>query len=435
MSQGLLCLILLLVISILFVTELIPLAVTALGGAIACAVLGLVPLGEVFNGLAEPTVILFAAMSVIGSSIFYTGLAQRLAEFMIRGCGKSENAMIIGVMVTGALLSSILSNTITTACLLPVVLGICADKGLPASRQLMPLAFACGLGGVITVVGTPPNIIANGALVATGFRDTFNFFEFAKIGLPLTGAGILYMVLIGKHFLPQRELPTDLKLTRAVEITTSDPQKIFICAFITLLVLLGIGGRKWLAVHGIVLHGAITAEVVAAAGAMLCVLTGCLTEKQAYEGIDWVSIFVYAGMSTIATAVETSGAGRILAGWILEVTGPSTSPYIVIGVLFILTCLLTQVTSNTATAALMCPAGIAVAKALQADPRAAVMAIAVASSCSFASPVGTPPNNLVRGPGGYKILDFLKTGSGLCLVSFLVTMLVIQQVWPFFPGR
>ena len=92
-------------------------------------------------------------------------------------------------------------------------------------------------------------------------------------------------------------------------------------------------------------------------------------------------------------------------------------------------------TSNTASAALVCPVGIAVAKALQADPRAAVMAIAVAASCAFASPVGTPPNNLVRGPGGYKVLEFLKAGSGLCLVAYLVTMLVIQQVWPLFPGR
>ena len=91
--------------------------------------------------------------------------------------------------------------------------------------------------------------------------------------------------------------------------------------------------------------------------------------------------------------------------------------------------------SNTAAAALLCPIGVAISKQLGASPKAVLMAIAVAASCAFASPVGTPPNTLVLGPGGYKFMDYVKAGTGLCVVSFIVSIIVIPMVWPFFPGK
>ena len=113
---------------------------------------------SVFSGLSNSTVVLFAGMFVVGASMFYTGLAQKIGMTVVKLCGTSENSLMFGIMIVGAVLSSVLSNTGTAACLLPVVLGICAAAKIPASRQLMPLAFACGLGGILTMVGTPPNI-------------------------------------------------------------------------------------------------------------------------------------------------------------------------------------------------------------------------------------------------------------------------------------
>ncbi len=158
MSQAVKCLIMLAVIALLFVTELIPLAVTAMGGAIACGLLGFIPAKQVFSGLSNSTVVLFAGMFVVGASMFYTGLAQKIGASIVKISGTGENSLMFGIMLVGAALSAVLSNTGTAACLLPVVLGICSAAKIPASRQLMPLAFACGLGGIITMVGTPPNI-------------------------------------------------------------------------------------------------------------------------------------------------------------------------------------------------------------------------------------------------------------------------------------
>ncbi len=424
MSPAIKCLILLAVVALLFVTELIPLAVTATGAAIASGLLGLIPAKQVFSGLSNSTVVLFAGMFVVGASMFYTGLAQAIGNTVVKMCGTGENSLMFGLMLVGTVMSAVLSNTGTAACLLPVALGICSAAKIPASRQLMPLAFACGWGGIITMVGTPPNIIAVGAMTAAGV-EPFGFFEFAWIGLPISLAGMLYMMFVGKYLLPAKQLDADQEIEQEVEANETSKNKQIISG----IILLGVVVVMALGIKGV------TLEMAAIIGALLCVLTGCLTEKQAYASIDWVTIFLFAGMMPVSSAMDKTGAGKLIAEWTVSLMGGSPSPLVVTGVLFILSCGLTQFMSNTASAALLCPIGIAISKNLGADPKAVLMAIAVAASCAFATPVGTPPNTLVLGPGGYKFMDYVKAGCGLVLVCFVVSLVVIPIVWPFFPGK
>ena len=424
MSQAVKCLIMLAVIALLFVTELIPLAVTAMGGAIACGLLGFIPAKQVFSGLSNSTVVLFAGMFVVGASMFYTGLAQKIGASIVKISGTGENSLMFGIMLVGAALSAVLSNTGTAACLLPVALGICSAAKIPASRQLMPLAFACGLGGIITMVGTPPNIIANGALQAAGMKEQFGFFEYAWIGIPVTLAGMLYMMFIGKHLLPKVELDADQEIEQEVEATTSSSSKQIISGVILLVVVLVMA----LDIKGVSL------EMAAIIGALVCVLTGCLTEKQAYASIDWVTIFLFAGMMPVSTAMDKTGAGKLIAEWAVSLMGGSPTPIIMTSVLFIISCTLTQFMSNTAAAALLAPVGVAISQQLGASPKAVLMAIGVAASCAFATPVGTPPCTLVLGPGGYKFMDYVKVGVPLVILCFIVSIIVIPMVWPFFPG-
>ncbi|EIW16916.1 SLC13 family permease [Pelosinus fermentans] len=422
MSPAIITLIVLGIVALLFVTEAIPLAIAAMGGAIALGILGVIPITQVFSGLSNSTVILFAGMFVIGGSMFHTGLAQKMGETVVKYAGKSENGLMFAVMLITAVLSAVSSNTGTTAALMPVIIGICAVAKISASRQLMPLAFAAGLGGIITLVGTPPNIIAAGALKAAGF-EPFGFFEFAWIGIPLTIAGMVYMMFIGKHLLPKMEISTDQEIEQEIEVSVNDPKKMWISGIILLAVVI---------VMGLDLK-AIPLEIAAIIGAILAVLTGCLKEKQAYHSIDWVTIFLFAGMMPIAAAMEKSGAGKMIADIVVNAMGGSPSPMVVTASLFILSCGLTQFMSNTASTALLAPIGISIAKGIGASPHAVLMAIAVAASCAFATPVGTPPNTLVLGPGGYKFMDYVKAGSGLVLVCFIVSIIIIPMVWPFFP--
>ena len=424
MSPAIKCLILLAVVALFFVTELIPLAVTAIGASVACGLLGLIPAKQVFSGLSNSTVVLFAGMFVVGASMFYTGLAQEIGNTVVKMCGTGENSLMFGLMIVGTVLSAVLSNTGTAACLLPVALGICSAAKIPASRQLMPLAFACGWGGIITMVGTPPNIIATGAMTAAGL-EPFGFFEFAWIGIPVSVAGMIYMMFVGKYLLPNKQLDADQEIEQEVEANEVSKSKQMVSGAILLGVIL---------VMAVGIKG-VSLEMAAIIGALLCVLTGCLTEKQAYASIDWVTIFLFAGMMPVSSAMDKTGAGKLIAEWTVGLMGGAPSPLVVTGVLFILSCGLTQFMSNTASAALLCPIGIAISQNLGADPKAVLMAIAVAASCAFATPVGTPPNTLVLGPGGYKFMDYVKAGTGLVLVAFVVSLVVIPMVWPFFPGK
>ena len=259
----------------------------------------------------------------------------------------------------------------------------------------------------------------------SGIADKFGFFEFAWIGIPVTVAGIIYMMFLGKYLLPKAELDADQEIEQEVEANETSASKQVVSGVILLLVVLTMA----IGIKGVSL------EMAAIIGAIVCVLTGCLTEKQAYASIDWVTIFLFAGMMPVSTAMDKTGAGKLIAEWTVGLMGGTPSPLVVTAVLFILSCALTQFMSNTASAALLCPIGVAISKQLGADPKAVLMAIAVAASCAFASPVGTPPNTLVLGPGGYKFMDYVKAGTGLVIVSFIVSLIVIPIVWPFFPGK
>ena len=419
MAPAIKCLIVLAIVALLFITELIPLAITAMSGAIACGLLGFIPAKQVFSGLSDSTVVLFAGMFVVGAAMFHTGLAQKIGISIVRFSGTSENSLMFGIMIVGAGLSSVLSNTGTAACLMPVVLGICAAAKIPASRQLMPLAYAAGVGGIITLVGTPPNIIVSGALKSFGY-EPFSFFEFAWIGIPITVVAIAYMMFIGKYLLPKAELDAN----QEIEATVHDSKKQIISGLILAVVIVVMAlDIKF-----------ISLEMAAVIGALVCVLTGCLTEKQAYASIDWVTIFLFAGMMPVSNAMDKTGAGKLIAEWAVSLMGGSPTPIIMTSVLFIISCTLTQFMSNTAAAALLAPVGVAISQQLGASPKAVLMAIGVAASCAFATPVGTPPCTLVLGPGGYKFMDYVKVGVPLVILCFIVSIIVIPMVWPFFPG-
>ena len=189
------------VAAFLFVTELIPLAVTAMAACTALGILGVLPSKQVYAGLSNSTVVLFGGMFVIGAAMFKTGLAEAIGVAVVKKAGTGEIRLMGAIMLVTIVLSSVSSNTGTVACLMPVIIGICQAAKIPASKELMPLAIAANVGGTITMIGTPPNVIVTGALAAAGL-PTFGFFEFAKIGIPLSIIILLYTLFVGRHFLP-----------------------------------------------------------------------------------------------------------------------------------------------------------------------------------------------------------------------------------------
>ena len=407
------------VAALFFATEIIPLAVTAMGAAIALGLLGVLTPKEVFSGLSNSTVVLFAGMFVIGAAMFQTGLAQWIGIAVVKKSGTNERALMIALMTITIVLSSVSSNTATVACLMPVVVQICAAAKIPVSPQLMALAVAANVGGTITMIGTPPNILMSATLQASGLQP-FGFFEFAWIGIPLSIVGILYMLSIGYKLCPRHEVKVEGEAK--TEEGPKDKKKMMICLAILLCVIVAMVLAKDINVP---------MQTSAIIGALACVLTGCLSEKQAYAGIDWTTIFLFAGMLPLASAMDKSGAGKLIAEFVVGLMGASPSPIVIVIAMFILSCGLTQFMSNTAAAALLAPIGISIAQSIGASPYPVIMAIGIAASCAFTTPVATPPNTLVLGPGQFRFMDYVKVGLPLVFISLAVCAIIIPLVWPF----
>lgn len=407
------------VAAIFFATEIIPLAVTAMGAAVALGLLGVLTPKEVFAGLSNSTVVLFAGMFVIGAAMFQTGLAQWIGIAVVKKSGTNERALMTALMLITIILSSVSSNTATVACLMPVVIQICAAAKVPVSPQLMALAVAANVGGTITMIGTPPNILMSATLSASGLTP-FGFFEFAWIGIPLSILGLVYMLTVGYKLCPRHMVKVEGE--SASEDGPKDKKKMMVCLAILLAVIVAMVFEK--DIH-------VPMQMSAIIGALACVLTGCLSEKQAYQGIDWTTIFLFAGMLPLASAMEKSGAGKVIADFVVGLMGDAPSAVVIVAAMFALSCGLTQFMSNTAAAALLAPIAISIAQSVGVSPYPVVMAIGIAGSCAFTTPVATPPNTLVLGPGQFKFMDYVKVGLPLVFISLIVCLVVIPLVWPF----
>ena len=420
------------VAAFLFVTELIPLAVTAMAACTALGILGVLPSKQVYAGLSNSTVVLFGGMFVIGAAMFKTGLAEAVGLWVVNKAGTKEVPLMGAIMVVTIALSAVSSNTGTVACLMPVIIGIANAANIPASKELMPLAIAANVGGTITMIGTPPNVIVTGALSAAGL-PSFGFFEFALIGVPLSIIVLLYTLTIGRKTIPVKNAGAmDAAAVEAAkkEAGASDDNapKSKTKMWISGLILLGVVAAMALNLKTVPL------QTAAVTGAILCVITGCLKEKEAYAGIDWVTIFLFAGMLSVATAMDKTGAGKLIADTVVGMMGEHPNPIILCAVLYLISNVLTQFMSNTASAALLAPIGISIAQSIGADPKPVLMSIGIAASMAFATPMATPPNTLVLGPGGFSFNDYVKVGVPLCIITFIASVAIIPIFWPFFPG-
>ncbi len=170
--------------------------------------------------------------------------------------------------------------------------------------------------------------------------------------------------------------------------------------------------------------------VAAIVGGTLMVLTKCLTMEEAYRYINWPAVFLIATMLPLGIAMENSGATQFLTEKMMRLIG-DFGPLAVLTGLFLFSVLASQVIPNAAVVVLMAPIAISTAVAMDVSPQSFMMAIAIAASASFLSPVSHPANVLVMGPGGYKFTDYLKVGFPLTVLVLLVTLIVLPVVWPF----
>lgn len=422
MSQITITLLFLLFAIVMFMWEKIPLGLTSMIVCVGLVVTGVLEWQTAFAGFIDSNVILFVAMFIVGGALFETGMANKIGG-IVTHFAKTERQLIVAIMVIVGVMSGFLSNTGTAAILIPVVIGIAAKSGYSRSRLLMPLVFAAAMGGNLTLIDAPGNMIAQSGMEGIGLK--FGFFDYAKVGVPILIVGIIYFAFIGYKFLPNKEGSDEGIFDESKDFSHVPKWKQYLSLVILLLTLVGMIFEEQL---GIKLC------VIGCMGALALMITGVISEKDALASIDLKTIFLFGGTLSLAAALEQTGAGELIAEKVIGMLGDNPSPYVLTFVIFMLCCVMTNFMSNTATTALMVPIGISIAQGMGADPSAVLMACVIGGSCAYATPIGMPANTMVVTAGGYTFKDYAKAGVPMILVATVVSMILLPIFYPFFPG-
>jgi len=581
--------------------------VVALLAMVALPLSGVIGVNEALAGFSDPSVVLIAALFVIGNGLVRTGIAYRLGDWLMRSAGSSETRLLVLLMLAVAGLGSVMSSTGVVAIFIPVVLSIAARMKVSPRRLMMPLAFAGLISGMLTLVATPPNMVVHSELRRAGL-DGFAFFSFAPIGLAILVLGIGYMlparrwlggdtvqevaveqrdtldILAQRYRLPERErrlrvLPgsvlanqalDELKLRSqyginviAIERQYKFRKQLLIATGNTelfvgdvLLVdlaspaigLLGayeelgveslqlsdsyygdysrelglaevalppdsrlpgktiqelgfrstyklnvVGVRRnhqalqgllvdeklkpadtllvagsWKHIHrlqglsrdflvlslpaeiddvapaanqapfallglavmvGLMVSGLVPNVLAALIGCLVMGLFRCVDMDSAYKAIHWQSLVLIVGMLPFALALEKTGGIALAVSGLIDLFGDA-GPHALLACLFLLTAVIGLFISNTATAVLMAPVAISTATQLGASPYPFAMIVALAASAAFMTPISSPVNTLVLGPGQYRFADFVRVGVPFTLLVMLVSVLLVPWLFP-----
>ena len=352
---------------------------------------GVLSAKDAFAGFVDPNVLLFMGMFVIGAAFFETGVAVEVGN-VVHKFAKTETSLLVAVMMITGILSGFLSNTGTAAVLIPVIIGICKKSGFKQTKLLMPLVFAAAMGGNISLIGAPGNMIAQAGLQQAGL-GSFGFFDYGLVGLPILIVGTIFYATIGKRFLPDAPSHQPDGAFESNEDYSHVPS-----------------WKKWTA-------------------AIVLILT--IVAMIFVKSIDMKTIMLFAGSMALGDAMVKTGTGSVIADIIVNSLGASPSPIVVLVVLFVLGVFMTNFMSNTATCALLVPIGLSLASQLGFDPKAVLAAIVIASSLAYATPIGMPANTMVYNIAGYSFMDYVKAGLPLIVVSSIVALVLLPILFPF----
>lgn len=442
-------------VAVWWILEVTPIAVTSMLPVILFPLTGAMTLEETTVAYGHKYVFLYIGGFILAIAIERWKLHKRIALSIIKFIGTSVDRIILGFMVATAFLSMWISNTATTVMMLPIGLAIVSQlKDNPDTTKnehaifgkalMLAIAYSASIGGISTLIGTPPNIILAGVL-EEAYDIDISFSRWMMIGFPLSVVLLtlcwLYLTRVAFTF-EQRKFSGGkaevIKQIKTLGKITYEEKVVLIVFILTAFFWIS---RSFLWEP---LIPNIDDTIIALAGAFLLFLipagkqkkpTTIMTWKQAVK-LPWGILLLFGGGLAIANGFKSSGLAQWIGEQITLAEGVSLLVLLVLivaGVNF-----LTEITSNLATTAMLLPVVIPVAAALNVHPFILMAGITFSASCAFMLPVATPPNAIVFGSGYLKIPDMIKAGFWMNIISILIIVLftyfLLPLIWNFNPN-
>ena len=430
-------------------TEPVPIAVTALLPIVLFPLFGVASAAEALKSYSSGTIYLFLGGFLIAAGIARWGLDRRIALMMIRLVGTKPKQIIFGIMMATAFLSAWVSNTATAAMMLPIALAVMGVVRSTRGNQaidnaernfgvclLLSIAYGASLGGVLTLIGTPPNGIFV-RFVEQTYGDQVSFIDWLKISVPTMGVMLAstYFILVNFLFKEQPDELTGGREWVAEELrqlgSLSRGEWTVLIVFVTAAFLWVFGP----VIRGIEIAGTMPfkplSDTVIAMGAGISLFVIPVDMKKGVHALDWASasrgiawdvLLLFGGGLSMAAAIQKTGAADAVGAAAMAL---SVLPdWGIMGGVTTLAVFVSEFTSNTALAATLMPLVAAVASSLNMHPEALLICATIGASCAFMMPVGTPPNAMVFGTGRIKIKDMIRAGFWLNIVAvFAITII------------
>lgn len=379
------------------------------------SVSGVLTIEEAFLGFDTSSIITVGLLFLVVSGVRHTGALEWMVSHLM-GQPKNHTSAIVRLMLPVGVLSSFMSNTGTTALFKDVIKKWAEKLGMAPSKLLIPLGYAASLGGLLTLIGTPPNLIIAG-IYASNSGQTMNTFAPFPVAICCLLVSMVVVILL-RNWLPTREAPASEMEADANALVDVKPTHRTYLSLVIMMLVLALSAFNVLSLP--------TCCILAA---IIMVLTKCCTSEQAVKEIDWNILIVFVGSVSIGTAIHKTGIDEMILKDIFAYTG-MTHPLLVLIMLSVTASITTEFISDTACAAMFSPIAWEAATTLGVDPMPFLIALMMAVSNNYATPIATPPNTLVYIAGGYRFGDFARLGLILKVINLIITISVVQLFYP-----
>ncbi len=428
-------------IAIWWITEAIAISATALLPIVLFPLSGAMPLKEAVGGYSHPYIFLFIGGFVLALSMEKWNLHRRLALMIIKAIGSSPPRIILGFMLATAFLSMWISNTATTVMMLPIGLAIIrlsTDQNDFSKALMLAIAYSASIGGIATIIGTPPNLILAGVLEET-YGVELSFMKWFVFGLPFA----LILLFISWYYISYKAFRLkDLNLSGVSENVEEQIQALgpLTAPEKRILIIFGLTAFAWIS-RSFLLQQWIPAlddAIIAIVAALILFIVpskmgaGPIMGWEDMRGLPWGVLLLFGGGISLAIGFARSGLADWLGHQLSSLEG--TGFLLLLLILVVSVNFLTEITSNLATTSVVLPILAPLALSLDLHPFSLMVAVAIAASCAFMLPVATPPNALVFGSGVIQLKDMLRTGIWLNLLSAILLILFVYFILPWFWG-